>query len=128
MCDWVKDVLVFHKTVNSGQVLTTGPGLPSDKIKKLKWDLISEEIDELKIGIENDNISEIADACIDSIYVLIGIMLSYGIEINAIWDLVHSSNLKKVGGGKLPNGKIDKPNDWKPPDIEREISRQVERK
>jgi predicted HAD superfamily Cof-like phosphohydrolase len=58
----------------------------------------------------------------DSIYVIVGAAIEYGIPLSAVWDAVQKSNLAKrdPSTGKVrrrEDGKILKPDGWKPPDI-----------
>ncbi len=67
---------------------------------------------------------ERADATIDLIVVLIGYAHSMGWPLTALWTEVHRSNMDKVdpktGAVKRrDDGKILKPEGWKPPDIDR---------
>jgi predicted HAD superfamily Cof-like phosphohydrolase len=42
-----------------------------------------------------------------------------------VWQLVHESNMAKVGGGKDSGGKVSKPEGWSPPNVKDEILRQI---
>lgn len=64
-----------------------------------------------------------ADACIDSLYVIIGNLLAMGIDPRPLFDAVHGANMAKVGG-PVVNGKTMKPDGWAPPDIEGELRKQ----
>lgn len=64
-----------------------------------------------------------ADACIDSLYVIIGNLLAMGIDPRPLFDAVHGANMAKVGG-PVVNGKTMKPEGWQPPDIEGELRKQ----
>ena len=68
------------------------------------------------------DIPEIADAIGDSIYVLVGMALEYGIPLDHVWQEIQDSNMKKFPGGKVlrreSDGKVLKPEGWEPPDIE----------
>ena len=65
--DSIEDVKVFMKTY--GQEVKINSSFPEEKIIKLRCDLIQEELDELKIAIEQKNILEVADALTDLLYV-----------------------------------------------------------
>ena len=85
--------------------------------------LIREEvIVELLPAMEKDDMIEIADAIADSIYVLIGASLEYGIPLHKVWNEVQRTNMAKVDPStgavrKRADGKILKPPGWMPPDI-----------
>lgn len=99
------------------------PAIPSADRKALRIELIREEVNrELLPAMEADDIVEIADAMADSIYVIIGAALEYGIPLDMVWEAVQESNMSKVDAttGKVKkreDGKVLKPEGWKPPDI-----------
>ena len=74
-----------------------------------------------------EDVTEIADALGDSIYVEVGMALEYGIPLDHVWQEIQDSNMKKFPGGKVirreSDGKVLKPEGWKPPDIETVIQR-----
>lgn len=67
-----------------------------EKTKKLRIDLIKEELDELKEAIENKDMVEIGDALADILYVTYGAGVSFGIDLDKAFDLVHTSNMSKL--------------------------------
>lgn len=84
-------------------------------------DLVWEEFHEF-VSAAND--VERADATIDLIVVLIGYAHSMGWPLAALWAEVHRSNMDKVDPvtgavQRRDDGKILKPEGWKPPDIDR---------
>ncbi len=120
--DWFKDVVEFH--LKFGHHIEDRPKLPPSKESKLRHTLIEEEMKETLEGIEEGNLAKIADGIADSIVVLLGTGISYGIDVRPIWNLVHESNMKKGGGGTREDGKTLKPEGWKPPNIDKELRRQ----
>jgi len=64
---------------------------------------------------------EVADALADMDYVVEGTRLAFGIDGEPVMAEVHRTNMAKMGpGGKVvrtPEGKVSKPEGWKPPDI-----------
>jgi predicted HAD superfamily Cof-like phosphohydrolase len=64
------------------------------------------------------NLPELADGLADLNYVIEGTHLEFGINGKPIADEVHANNMTKKSGPIGPNGKIQKPPGWKPPDIE----------
>jgi predicted HAD superfamily Cof-like phosphohydrolase len=120
--DMYDDIMEFHKTFCPDQI-NLYPSFPSKKIKELRMRLINEEVNnELIPALEDDNLTEIADAIYDSIVVLLGTAIAYGIP-KAVWTEIHKSNMAKLqedGTVKIrEDGKILKPEGWKAPDIER---------
>lgn len=86
--------------------------------------LIHEEFQELVEGHENKNIVEVADACGDLIWVILGMCNSLGIDISPVWQEIASSNMSKTINGKVikrEDGKIMKPDGYFPPNIHRAL-------
>lgn len=87
--------------------------------------LIDEEYTEFQEAWDaNDDVEKI-DACFDMIWVIVGYMKSRGWDCEALWDEGAQSNLAKIDPttGKVirrpEDGKILKPEGWKPPDFTR---------
>jgi predicted HAD superfamily Cof-like phosphohydrolase len=97
------------------------PELPDAADMELRLLLIWEEYDELRLAHEAADIVEVADAIADLIYVACGMAVAYGIPLDAVWDEVHGSNMRKVDDNGRPifreDGKVLKPAGWKGPDI-----------
>lgn len=72
------------------------PGIPNDDIVKLASKLIDEEVAETLEAIEYNNLIGIADGIADSIYVLLWAANAYGIDIDAVFNEVHNSNMSKM--------------------------------
>lgn len=111
----------FHREMG----LTIGDrSCPDFRIdRQLRLSLIAEELaelcDALGFGEENE-ISEVGvcDALADLAYVVIGSAVTWGIDLEPIFDEVHRSNMTKTGGSRREDGKILKPATYIPPDIE----------
>ena len=73
---------------------------PSTRIElstqKLRYDLIKEELDELKEAMVESDLVEIADAIADILYVTYGAAAAYGINADMVFDEVHDSNMSKL--------------------------------
>ena len=97
------------------------PVFPEEHIQKLRVDLIEEELDELQLGIDNQDIVEVADALTDLLYVIYGAGQAFGIDLDECFQEVHLSNMSKLGEDgraiKREDGKVLKPNTYFPPDI-----------
>ena len=113
--DWYRDIYDFHKVC--GHHIGEKPSIPPVEVFKLRWNLIKEEMEETLEALFKDDLEKIADGIADSIVVLLGTAVSYGIDIRLIWDEVHRTNMAKVGGPKRPDGKSLKPEGWEPPKI-----------
>ena len=94
--DYIKMVEEFHKTFNA-PVLEI-PQIPSKERCDLRISLISEELNELKQAIEDNDLVEIADALADIQYVLCGAILEFGLKdkFNTLFDEVQRSNMSKA--------------------------------
>ena len=115
MRDWYKDVWNFH--LKFGVHMSPRPSLPPAEVMELRGKLIREEVSETLKALEDYDLVELADGIVDSIVVLLGAAVSFGIDIRPLWDEVHRANMEKVGGGFRSDGKVMKPPGWRPPDI-----------
>ena len=102
-----------------GQEVKNKPSFPSEKIISLRCALIEEELSELNDAVKNRDITEIADALTDILYVTYGAGISYGIDLDKCFDEVHNSNMSKLSNDGKPIyndiGKVMKgPNYFKP--------------
>jgi predicted HAD superfamily Cof-like phosphohydrolase len=79
-----------------GQEIREKPGFPNDKITSLRYDLIREELSELKEAIENKDLKEVADALTDILYVTYGAGHAFGIDLNKCFTEVQNSNMSKL--------------------------------
>jgi len=112
-----EDVRKFMKTF--GQEVKEKAGFPEDKISSLRYDLIVEELNELKVAINNNDIKEVADALTDILYVTYGAGHAFGIDLDKCFQEVQNSNMSKLGSDGKPifndKGKVMKgPNYFKP--------------
>ena len=122
MTDMFNSVVEFQKAF--GQLVSDKPEFPDSKTRILRMRLLSEEFVEYNTAEHDNNFIEVADALADLIYIACGTAASYGIPLNAIFEEVHRSNMAKLVDGKplkREDGKIIKPEGWKPPDIEKII-------
>ena len=114
----------FMKTF--GQEVKTKPSLSSDKINKLRIDLIKEELDELKEAMKNNDLLEVADALTDILYVTYGAGHAFGINLDKCFDEVQNSNMSKLGENGEPiyneSGKVMKGPNYFKPDLTKFVS------
>lgn len=97
----------------------------SDKVKHLRLELISEEFKELVVASFNHDITGIADACADLMYVVLGTAVAYGIDLEEIFAEVHCSNMSKLKDGIVrEDGKILKGPSYSPPNLEPILKKQ----
>ena len=108
---------IFMKTF--GQEVKNKPSFSTDKINKLRLDLIKEELSELTDAMNNNDLLEVADALTDILYVTYGAGHAFGIDLDKCFDEVQNSNMSKLDENGKPiyneNGKVMKgPNYFKP--------------
>ena len=108
---------VFMKTF--GQEVKDKPSFSTDKINKLRLDLIKEELNELTEAMNNKDLLEVADALTDILYVTYGAGHAFGINLDKCFEEVQNSNMSKLDGNGKPiyneHGKVMKgPNYFKP--------------
>ena len=94
------DVKTFMQTF--GQEVKIKAEFPKEKIVKLRYDLIKEELNELQNAIKTKNLKEIADALTDILYVTYGAGHAYGIDLDKCFHEVQKSNMSKLGEDKKP--------------------------
>ena len=79
-----------------GQEVKTKPSFSTNKINSLRYDLIKEELEELKEAIENKDLLEVADALTDILYVTYGAGHAFGIDLDKCFEEVQNSNMSKL--------------------------------
>lgn len=121
--DWHQDIVDYHDEVMKDK-FSNFPHIPSTYYRNLRRNLIKEEVKETLDAIRDDNLVALADGIADSIVVLLGTAVTYGIDMRPIWDIIHKSNMAKKGGTLRSDGKMLKPEGWEPPNIRSEIARQ----
>ena len=102
-----------------GQEIKEKASFPNDKISSLRYELIKEELCELKEAMDNKDIKEVADALTDILYVTYGAGHAFGINLDKCFKEVQNSNMSKLGKDGKPiyndKGKVMKgPNYFKP--------------
>ena len=114
----------FMKTF--GQDVKTKPSFSSDKINKLRIDLIKEELEELQEAMKNNDLLEVADALTDILYVTYGAGHAFGIDLDKCFDEVQNSNMSKLDLNGKPiyneSGKVMKGPNYFKPDLSKFVS------
>tara|TARA_X000000368_G_scaffold400684_1_gene372790 strand:+ start:1542 stop:1883 length:342 start_codon:yes stop_codon:yes gene_type:complete len=109
-----------------GQEVKTKAEFPSDKIVKLRYDLIREELDEFADAIEKKDIKEVADALTDILYVTYGAGHAFGIDLDSCFNEVQNSNMSKLGDDGKPiyndKGKVMKGPKYFKPDLSKYVN------
>ena len=114
----------FMKTF--GQEVKTKPSLSTDKINKLRLDLIKEELTELTEAMNNKDLLEVADALTDILYVTYGAGHAFGINLDKCFEEVQNSNMSKLNENGKPiyneHGKVMKGPNYFKPDLSKFVS------
>ena len=114
----------FMKTF--GQEVKTKPSFNTDKINKLRIDLIKEELTELTEAMKNKDLLEVADALTDILYVTYGAGHAFGINLDKCFEEVQNSNMSKLDENGKPiyneHGKVMKGPNYFKPDLSKFVS------
>ena len=110
---------IFMKTF--GQEVKTKAELSNNKINELRISLINEELEELKKAVKDNDISEVADALTDILYVVYGAGHAFGINLDKCFNEVQESNMSKLDENGKPiyneHGKVMKGPKYFKPDL-----------
>ncbi len=80
---------------------------PNPPEAELRKNLLQEEWEEYLEAYEAGDIVELADALGDMLYIIQGTALTYGIDLRAVFEEIHSSNMSKLGEDGLPHRRDD---------------------
>ena len=109
-----------------GQEVKNKPSFSTDKINKLRYDLIEEELGELRVALENKDLLEVADALTDILYVAYGAGHAFGIDLDKCFEEVQNSNMSKLDENNKPiyneSGKVMKGPKYFKPDLSKFIN------
>ena len=109
-----------------GQEIKQKASFPNDEITSLRYDLIKEELEELREAMDSKNIKEVADALTDILYVTYGAGHAFGINLDKCFEEVQNSNMSKLGkdGKPIYNelGKVMKGPNYFKPDLSKFVS------
>ena len=104
-----------------GQEVKIKPSFSTDKINSLRYELIKEELEELKVAMENKDLLEVADALTDILYVTYGAGHAFGIDLDKCFEEVQNSNMSKLDENGKPiyneSGKVMKGPKYFKPDL-----------
>ena len=109
-----------------GQEIREKASFPNDNITTLRYDLIKEELDELKEAMDNKDIKEVADALTDILYVTYGAGHAFGINLDKCFEEVQNSNMSKLDLNGKPiyndKGKVMKGPKYFKPDLSKFVA------
>lgn len=114
-------VAEFHEKFGLPNLLDDVPVIRRDRFD-LRQVLIQEEARELQDELlaykyDRGDITKIAKEAADLVYVIYGMALEFGIDIDAVLAEVHRSNMTKTSENKRADGKIQKGPDYVEADI-----------
>ena len=92
-----------------GQEVKSSPEFATEDILQLRGELIVEELTELRDAVDANDIVAVADALTDLLYVIYGAGAALGIDLDACFKEVHSSNMSKL----MPDGTVLRREDGK---------------
>ena len=108
-----------------GQEVKSRPSFSTEKINQLRYNLINEELEELKEAISKKDLLEVADALTDILYVTYGAGHAFGIDLDKCFEEVQNSNMSKLGEDGKPiyndAGKVMKGPKYYKPDLSKFI-------
>ena len=114
-----ENVKTFMETF--GQIIRTKPQFPNEKTMQLRYDLIKEELNELKHAMKTKDLKEVADALTDILYVTYGAGYAYGIDLDKCFKEVQRANMSKLGTDGKPiyneKGKVMKGPNYSEPNL-----------
>lgn len=114
--DYTERLHEFHRAFGHHIEYRPTIGNVPTNVKMLRKRLIEEEKHELFDAIDTNDLVEVADGLADLLYVVFGTAISFGIPIDQIFEVVHKSNMAKLGPDGKPitdkGGKSMKPAGW----------------
>jgi predicted HAD superfamily Cof-like phosphohydrolase len=117
------DVKTFMETF--GQMVRTKPQFPDEKTMQLRYELIKEELNELEQAMKTKNLTEIADALTDILYVTYGAGYAYGINLDKCFKEVQRANMSKLDADGKPiyndKGKVMKGPNYLSPNLKQYV-------
>lgn len=116
----------FHEVF--GAHISSTPNMGTFELRGLRWELLSEETQEFYHAVGHSDIVETADALADIVYVAYGAAISFGIDLDAVLQEVHESNMSKLDEDGEPiyraDGKVLKGVNYFKPNILRVLKEQ----
>lgn len=129
MKEQLEKLIDFHRATQVHIEDRPTADLPLE-ITELRLSLLSEELEEYRQAVNSKDLIEVADALTDLLYVLLGTMVSHGLQEygTELFDEVHKSNMSKFNANSGPihrqDGKVLKPASFIKPNIEGILNQQ----
>jgi predicted HAD superfamily Cof-like phosphohydrolase len=119
----------FHTVVGGFTSLVPTIDVPLE-LQNLRLELVREEAQELADALSAHDLVGVADALGDLVYVTFGAALTFGIDLDAVVEEIHRSNMTKIGPDGKPirrsDGKVLKGPDYSPPCLEPVLARSMD--
>ncbi|MGV3460962.1 MAG: hypothetical protein ACO1N9_10990 [Flavobacterium sp.] len=113
-------VQLFHESFGLGVEQAPKASL-GEAVNMLRYNLMKEENEEYLDAAQNNDLTEVADALGDMLYILCGTIISHGLQhkITEVFEEIQRSNMSKLDHDGKPiyreDGKVMKgPNYFKP--------------
>ena len=94
-------------------------------VAELRYELIREELEEMREALDSKDLIGIADSLTDLLYVVYGAGHSFGLNLDACFEEVHRSNMSKLGADGKPiyreDGKVMKGENYYSPDLKKTL-------
>jgi predicted HAD superfamily Cof-like phosphohydrolase len=125
----IQKVQEFHEVFGLG-FRTEPTAEVEQRIVELRHRLMQEENDEYLEACKQKDITLIADALGDKLYILFGTIIAHGLQhkIAEVFDEIHRSNMSKLDDNGMPiyreDGKILKSSNYFLPDIKNVLESQ----
>lgn len=119
--DMQNDVAEFHHLMGAEDPEV--PAQMDEETTALRISLVREETAELIAALAGGDLATIGQEAVDLVYVVIGTLVSAGLDMAPIWSMVHEANMAKEPDPRA--GKARKPDGWTPPDVASEVVRQI---
>ncbi len=125
--DVAMSVAAFHAAFGLPRQNVPTRDVPTD-LAALRVRLLAEETREFADAVEAGDLTALADALADVVYVAYGSAVTYGIDLDAVLAEVHRSNMSKLDVDGRPllreDGKVLKSSRYTPPDVAAVLCRQ----
>lgn len=113
---------LFHKSFKLGVGESTRASL-GENLNTLRFNLMKEENEEYLEAAQNNDLTEVADALGDMLYILCGTIIEHGLQhkIEEVFDEIQRSNMSKLDNNGEPiyreDGKVMKGPNYSKPDF-----------
>lgn len=116
----------FHTKMGRTDLNASKPNLPDQVVSTLRLALILEEYTELRESVDKKDIVGVADALGDLLYVVYGAAVTFGIDLEPVFNEIHRSNMTKEGAQAREDGKILKGPNYTPPNLKPILDAQMQ--